>query len=76
MASGSAAAAPPRHRALLHLVAAAHFWYGCYYDWYHVNVPTEVSRMGETFGRSGKLKFLTYWDAVGTTDAIVAVHEG
>lgn len=65
MSSASATASERGPRALLHLVAALHFWYGCYYDWCHVNVPTEVSRMGESFGSSGKLKFLTYWDAVG-----------
>lgn len=66
MVSGSCALRTgPGPRALLHLVAAVHFWYGCYYDWYHVNVPIEVSRMGADFGKSGKLKFLTYWDAVG-----------
>ncbi|KAJ8953587.1 hypothetical protein NQ318_003009 [Aromia moschata] len=51
-------------RALCHFVVAVHYWFGCYYDWNYVKIPPEVSRMGESFGFSGKLKFLTYWDAL------------
>lgn len=51
-------------RALGHLVAAVHFWFGCYYDWFYVEVPSDIHRMGSSFGKSKKLKFLTYWDAV------------
>ncbi|XP_018570335.1 androgen-induced gene 1 protein-like isoform X1 [Anoplophora glabripennis] len=51
-------------RAVCHFFATVHFWIGCYYDWNYVKVPAEVSRMGESFGFSGKLKFLTFWDAL------------
>ncbi|EFA08684.2 androgen-induced gene 1 protein isoform X1 [Tribolium castaneum] len=51
-------------RTLCHGLAAVHFWFGCYYDWNYVQIPTEVHRMGDSFGKSGKLKFLTYWDAL------------
>lgn len=51
-------------RTICHFFAAAHFWFGCYYDWNYVKIPSEASRMGESFGNSGKLKFLTFWDAV------------
>lgn len=51
-------------RTVLHFLAAAHFWFGCLYDWHYVKVPSSVHQMGESFGKSGKLKFLTFWDAV------------
>jgi hypothetical protein len=49
-------------RTIMHLVAMVQFGYGCYFDWYYVNVPPTVHSMGFNFG--GKLKFLTFWDAV------------
>lgn len=51
-------------KTLCHLFAALHFWFGCYYDWNYVKIPSDVHRMGSSFGKSGKLKFLTFWDAV------------
>ncbi|CAH1180292.1 unnamed protein product [Phaedon cochleariae] len=51
-------------RKIFHFIAAVHFWYGCYYDWNYVIIPANVHRMGQSFGFSGKLKFLTYWDAI------------
>lgn len=53
-------------REICHFLAATHFWYGCYYDWYYVKIPRESHNMGESFGFSGKLKFLTYWNAVSS----------
>ncbi|XP_060522234.1 androgen-induced gene 1 protein-like [Cylas formicarius] len=49
---------------IVHLIIALHFWYSCYYDWYYVKIPTEIHNMGDSFLKSGKLKFLTYWDAL------------
>ncbi|KAF5270682.1 hypothetical protein FQA39_LY01420 [Lamprigera yunnana] len=49
---------------VLHFIQATHFWFGCYYDWYYVNVPAEVHPMGSTYGATKKLKFLTYWNAL------------
>ncbi|KAL1115568.1 hypothetical protein AAG570_005858 [Ranatra chinensis] len=46
----------------LHAVGAVHFWYGCYYDWFHVIVPPQVLPIFSAYGY--KLKFLTYWDAI------------
>jgi hypothetical protein len=51
-------------KTLCHLFAALHFWFGCYYDWNYVKIPSDVHRMGSSFGKSGKLKFLTFWDAL------------
>nr|XP_023029356.1 androgen-induced gene 1 protein-like [Leptinotarsa decemlineata] len=51
-------------REIFHFVAAVHFWGGCYYDWNYVKIPAHVHNMGESFGFSGKLKFLTYWNAL------------
>ncbi|RZC33098.1 androgen-induced gene 1 protein-like [Asbolus verrucosus] len=51
-------------KTLCHSVAALHFWFGCYYDWNYVEIPSEVHKMGSSFGKSGKLKFLTFWDAI------------
>lgn len=45
-----------------HTFAAIHFTYGCYYDWYYVQVPGQDHIMGIEY--AGKLKFLTFWDAV------------
>ncbi|XP_050309181.1 androgen-dependent TFPI-regulating protein-like [Anthonomus grandis grandis] len=47
-----------------HLVIAAHFWYGCYYDWFYVNIPKEIHDSGDSSFNTKKLKFLTYWDAI------------
>ena len=47
---------------VLHAVGAVHFTFGCYYDWFQVDIPKEVSPIFAAFG--WKLKFLTYWDAV------------
>lgn len=47
---------------IVHAVGAVHFTFGCYYDWFEVNIPKEVSPIFAAFGY--KLKFLTYWDAV------------
>jgi len=46
----------------IHALGAAHFWFGAYYDWVYVDVPTEVAPIYAAFGY--KLKFLTYWDAL------------
>lgn len=46
---------------IFHLVAAVHFFYGCYYDFVYVKFP--VTKTSPTpFG--GKFKYLTYLDAV------------
>lgn len=47
-----------------HFLIAAHFWFGCYYDWNYVKIPTEIHNLGDSLLNSRKLKFLTYWDAV------------
>ncbi|CAH1400101.1 unnamed protein product [Nezara viridula] len=47
---------------IVHAVGAVHFTFGCYYDWFEVNIPKEVSPIFAAFGY--KLKFLTYWDAL------------
>lgn len=49
-------------KTLFHLTGAITFAFGSYYDWYFVVIPPSVHRMGINF--CGKLKFLTYWDAV------------
>ncbi|ENN70612.1 androgen-induced gene 1 protein [Dendroctonus ponderosae] len=49
---------------VVHLIIAGHFWFGCYYNWFHVNVPLEVSDLGDAKFRTKQLKFLTYWDAL------------
>ncbi|XP_019869344.1 androgen-induced gene 1 protein [Aethina tumida] len=51
-------------RTVLHGLATIHFWFGCYYDWANVNIPKEVHNRGEKWDYSGKLKYLTYWDAL------------
>ncbi|KAG5899750.1 hypothetical protein JTB14_006088 [Gonioctena quinquepunctata] len=51
-------------REIFHFVAAVHFWSGCYYDWNYVRIPSHVHKMGDSFGFSNKLKFLTYWNAL------------
>ncbi|KAK9696388.1 FAR-17a/AIG1-like protein [Popillia japonica] len=55
-------------RAVAYFAVAAHFWYhfwyASYYDWNYVNIPPTVHPMGITYGRTNKLKFLTYWDAL------------
>ncbi|XP_017786514.1 PREDICTED: androgen-induced gene 1 protein-like isoform X2 [Nicrophorus vespilloides] len=51
-------------RPAFHLIAALHFWFSAYYDWFYVNVPVHVHPMGKAFGNTNKLKFLTYWDEV------------
>ncbi|XP_030751284.1 androgen-induced gene 1 protein-like [Sitophilus oryzae] len=47
-----------------HFIIAAHFWFGCYYDWNYVKIPAELFDMGDSKLNSKKLKFLTYWDAL------------
>ncbi|KAF7265728.1 hypothetical protein GWI33_020811 [Rhynchophorus ferrugineus] len=47
-----------------HFLIAAHFWFGCYYDWNYVKIPIEIHDMGDSSFNSKKLKFLTYWDAL------------
>ncbi|XP_044738598.1 androgen-induced gene 1 protein-like isoform X2 [Chrysoperla carnea] len=49
-------------KTLFHLTGAITFAFGSYYDWYFVVIPPSVHRMGINF--CGKLKFLTYWDAL------------
>ncbi|XP_018327982.1 androgen-induced gene 1 protein-like isoform X2 [Agrilus planipennis] len=49
-------------RTVLHFLAFVHFGFGCFYDWMFVNVPVQVHPMGSAYG--GKLKFLTFWDAL------------
>jgi hypothetical protein len=49
-------------RTLIHLLGCLQFSYGVYYDWNYVVIPVSASRMGSGYG--GKLKFLTFWDAV------------
>lgn len=51
-------------KSILYFGVAAHFWFACYYDWNYVKIPPTVHPMGITYGRTNKLKFLTYWDAV------------
>lgn len=47
---------------VLHFVGAVLFTFGCYYDWNYVVVPEDVVPIMSAYG--GKLKFLTYWDAL------------
>ncbi|KAL1494167.1 hypothetical protein ABEB36_009811 [Hypothenemus hampei] len=47
-----------------HLIIAAHFWFGCFYDWNYVKIPTTVADLGDSKFNTHKLKFLTYWDAL------------
>lgn len=49
-------------QSVFHFLIAAHFWFGCYYDWNYVKLPVEIT--GEDVLNTKKLKFLTYWDAV------------
>lgn len=49
-------------RTLMHLIAAASFWYAIQYDFRFVNVPETSHRMGNKFG--GKLKYLTVINAI------------
>lgn len=49
-------------RVLIHVVGCLQFSYSVYYDWNYVVIPLSASTMGSGYG--GKLKFLTYWDAV------------
>lgn len=51
-------------RTLGHFLIAAHFWYGCYYDWNYVKIPVSIKDMGDSIFNTNKLKFLTYWDAL------------
>lgn len=51
-------------KSILYFGVAAHFWFACYYDWNYVKIPPTVHPMGITYGRTNKLKFLTYWDAL------------
>ncbi|XP_066139642.1 androgen-induced gene 1 protein-like [Euwallacea fornicatus] len=50
--------------AIAHLLIAAHFWFGCYYDWNFVKIPAEIADLGDNLLNTHKLKFLTYWDAL------------
>nr|CAH7751174.1 unnamed protein product [Callosobruchus chinensis] len=50
-------------RTLFHFGVAAHYWFGCWYDWNHVIIPKHIHNMGDSFGFSGKFKFLTFWNA-------------
>ncbi|CAG9763116.1 unnamed protein product [Ceutorhynchus assimilis] len=47
-----------------HFLIAGHFWYGCYYDWYHVKIPSSIVDLGDSKFNTHKLKYLTYWDAL------------
>lgn len=49
-------------RALIHLLGCLQFSYSVYYDWNYVVIPISVSQMGSGYG--GKLKFLTFWNAI------------
>lgn len=49
-------------RVLIHVIGCLQFSYSVYYDWNYVVIPLSASTMGSGYG--GKLKFLTYWDAV------------
>ncbi|XP_066992578.1 androgen-induced gene 1 protein isoform X1 [Anabrus simplex] len=56
---------PPSNNSLLlliHVIGAVQFSFSVYYDWNFVKIPREASRMGSGYG--GKLKFLTFWDAI------------
>lgn len=49
---------------IVHAIFAVHFWFGCYYDWFYVRIPESEHNIGFSFGKTEKLKFLTFWDAV------------
>lgn len=49
-------------KTLIHLFSVVMFGFACYYDWNYVKIPKSVHRMGIDY--AGKLKFLTFWDAV------------
>lgn len=48
-------------KAFFHLIGALHFFYGCYYDYTYVRIPSTSSTV-TPFG--GKFKYLTFLDAV------------
>ncbi|XP_063829533.1 androgen-induced gene 1 protein-like [Ostrinia nubilalis] len=48
-------------KAIFHLVGALHFFYGCYYDYTYVRIPSTSSTV-TSFG--GKFKYLTFLDAM------------
>lgn len=51
-------------RICFHILAAGHFIGSCFYDWNYVVVPEKIHKMGKSFGKSNKLKYLTFWDAL------------
>lgn len=60
-------------RALIHLIGCLQFSYSVYYDWNYVVIPISVSPMGSGYG--GKLKFLTFWNAVSLFYVLVHSYE-
>lgn len=52
-------------RLVWHLLGASMFIFSCYYDWFHVHLPEAI-----VFKFAGKLKYLTYWDAVSVNLSI------
>ena len=52
-------------RTLMHVIAAVQFWYGLYYDFYHVVPPKDHPAWNRFGGFGGKFKYLTILDAVG-----------
>lgn len=59
-------------KGVFHLIGSISFAFGCYYDWNYVNVPRNVHQMGVNF--AGKLKFLTFWDAVSFNVFLYLMH--
>lgn len=55
---------------IFHLLGALQFGYGCYYDYMFVVIPS-TSNVAPPFG--GKLKYLTYLNAVSIKTSYCAV---
>ncbi|KAH8412506.1 hypothetical protein KR009_002727 [Drosophila setifemur] len=52
-------------RFLVHLLAAAQFWYGMYYHYFRVHWPTDLMNEDELKARwGGKFKYLTFLDVI------------
>lgn len=61
-------------REIWHFCAAAHFWFGCYYDWNYVLIPKHITKIEESSVFTGKLKYLTYWNAVSNYYTFIFDH--
>lgn len=58
----SLAAYLPAANVAVHVVGAVVFAYSVYFNYVHVNIPTDVNPIDDAFG--GKFKYLTFLDGV------------